>query len=42
VARDNVDGCNCANFEDTDDWYSDCPREKVIELFAKRDVVELK
>jgi hypothetical protein len=42
VARDNVDGCNCANFEDTDDSYSDCPREKVIELFAKRDVVELK
>jgi hypothetical protein len=42
VKRDNVDSCNCANSEDTDDWYDDCPGKKTtIELFAKRDVTQL-
>jgi hypothetical protein len=42
-SRDNVDGCNCANSEDKDDWYDDCPGKTpdVIELFAKRDVTQL-
>jgi hypothetical protein len=25
-ARDNEDNCACANYEDEDDWYKDCPR----------------
>lgn len=41
VDRDNEDGCACSNSEDEEDWYDDCPREGVIELHAKRDVVQL-
>ena len=26
VERDNLDGCTCSWSDDTDDWYSDCPR----------------
>lgn len=42
VKRDDVDGCACSREEDTDEWYDDCPGKKTtIELFAKRDVVQL-
>jgi hypothetical protein len=36
--RDNLDGCNCANFEDEDDWFNDCPREAVLELQAEQQL----
>jgi hypothetical protein len=38
VERDNEDGCNCANFEDEDDWFDDCPREAVLELQAEQQL----
>lgn len=39
VERDNVDGCNCANYEDDEDWYDDCPgKKKAILVSAVRDV----
>lgn len=43
VERDNEDGCACANSEDVDDWYSDCPgAKKVIELTCVKDVEVVK
>ncbi len=30
VERDNEDGCICSYEDDQDNWYSDCPRPKVI------------
>ncbi len=30
VDRDNEEGCICSYEEDQDNWYSDCPRAKVI------------
>jgi hypothetical protein len=41
VKRDIEDNCACANSEDKEDWYDDCPREEAIELYAKRDVIQL-
>ena len=39
--RDILDRCVCNNSDDPEDWYSDCPKEKPIELHAKRDVIQL-
>jgi hypothetical protein len=36
--RDNLDGCNCNNYEDEDDWFEDCPREAVLELQAEQQL----
>jgi hypothetical protein len=39
VARDIEDSCNCANEEDQEYWYDDCPnKNKIIELYAVRNV----
>lgn len=27
-ARDNVDSCWCSHYENTEDWYEDCPRDE--------------
>jgi hypothetical protein len=43
VDRDNEDGCMCANSEDPDDYYDDCPgAKKVIELTCVKDVEVVK
>lgn len=43
VARGNADSCNCANYDDQDDWYDDCPGKTpdMIELRVKTDVVQI-
>lgn len=33
VARDYVENCWCANYEDPDDWYEDCPKEDAINTY---------
>jgi hypothetical protein len=41
VKRDIEDNCACANEEDPSEWYDDCPREEAIELYVKRDVIQI-
>lgn len=41
VSRDNADGCKCSYEEDSEEWFEDCPRDKPIELYAKKDVVKV-
>lgn len=33
VARDSVDNCWCANYDDPGDWYEDCPKEDYFEVY---------
>ena len=40
VDRDREDSCNCASYDDQDEWYDDCPgkKSKAIEIYAVKEI----